>query len=154
MTVGGNVAFPLKRRKLSKEEIERRVREALELVELGHLEHRRPRELSGGQQQRVAVARAIVFDPPVLLMDEPLGALDRKLRESLQRQIRRLHRELGITFVYVTHDQDEAMALSDRIAIFNAGRIEQLGTRASSTSARARGSSPSSSASPTSSRAM
>ena len=124
MSVGANVAFALKRRGIGKQDIERKVHEALELVELADLADRRPKQLSGGQQQRVA----FVFDPPLLLMDEPLGALDRKLRESLQRQIRRLHRELGITFVYVTHDQDEAMALSDRIAIFNDGRIEQLGT--------------------------
>jgi putative spermidine/putrescine transport system ATP-binding protein len=128
MTAAENVAFPLRRRRVSKPEIQERVAGALDLVELSGLETRHPRELSGGQQQRVALARAIVFNPRVLLMDEPLGALDRKLRDSLQRQIKRLHKELGITFVYVTHDQDEALALSERVAVFNHGRIEQLGT--------------------------
>ena len=128
MTAAANVAYPLKQRRLSRAERERRVAEALELVGLGDIGHRRPRELSGGQQQRVAFARAIVFNPRLLLMDEPLGALDRKLRESLQREIKSIHRDLGITFVYVTHDQSEALALSDRIAVFRRGRIEQVGT--------------------------
>ena len=128
MTAAENVAFPLRRRRVPKAEIHERVAGALDLVELSGLETRHPRELSGGQQQRVALARAIVFNPRVLLMDEPLGALDRKLRDSLQRQIKRLHKELGITFVYVTHDQDEALALSERVAVFNHGRVEQLGT--------------------------
>jgi putative spermidine/putrescine transport system ATP-binding protein len=128
MTAAANVAYPLKQRGLSRGERERRVAEALELVGLGDIGHRRPRELSGGQQQRVAFARAIVFNPRLLLMDEPLGALDRKLRESLQREIKSIHRDLGITFVYVTHDQSEALALSDRIAVFRLGRIEQVGT--------------------------
>ena len=128
MTAAENIAFPLRRRRVPRPEIAERVAGALELVELGGLEDRHPRELSGGQQQRVALARAIVFNPRVLLMDEPLGALDRKLRDALQRQIRRLHQELGITFVYVTHDQDEALALSERVAVFNLGRVEQLGT--------------------------
>ena len=128
MTAAENIAFPLRRRRVPKPEMQERVASTVELVELSGLENRYPRELSGGQQQRVALARAIVFNPRVLLMDEPLGALDRKLRESLQRQIRRLHQELGITFVYVTHDQDEALALSERVAVFNHGRIEQLGT--------------------------
>ena len=126
MTAERNIAFPLRRRKLAGSEIERRVSEALELVGLSGLGDRYPRELSGGQQQRVALARAIVFRPPLLLMDEPLGALDRNLRESLQLEIKRIHRELGTTFVYVTHDQGEALVLSDRIAIFNHGRIEQI----------------------------
>jgi putative spermidine/putrescine transport system ATP-binding protein len=97
-------------------------------VKMRDFAHRYPSELSGGQQQRVALARAIVFDPPLLLMDEPLGALDKKLREWLQLEIKRIHRELGTTFVYVTHDQEEALVLSDRIAVFNRGKIEQVGT--------------------------
>jgi putative spermidine/putrescine transport system ATP-binding protein len=128
MTAVENIAFPLKRRKVSRAETRTRVRSALELVDLEHVGDRYPRQLSGGQQQRVALARAIVFSPRVLLMDEPLGALDRKLRESLQLEIKRIHRELGITFVYVTHDQEEALVLSDRIAVYRAGRIEQVGT--------------------------
>lgn len=128
LTAAENVAFPLRRRRVPKAEVQERVADALDLVELRGLEARYPRELSGGQQQRVALARAIVFNPRLLLMDEPLGALDRKLRDSLQRQIKRLHKDLGITFVYVTHDQDEALALSERVAVFNHGRVEQLGT--------------------------
>jgi putative spermidine/putrescine transport system ATP-binding protein len=128
MTAAQNVGFPLRQRNVPRSEIRERVASALGLVELGGLADRHPRELSGGQQQRVALARAIVFNPRLLLMDEPLGALDRKLRDALQRQIKRLHRELGITFVYVTHDQDEALALSERVAVFNHGRVEQLGT--------------------------
>jgi putative spermidine/putrescine transport system ATP-binding protein len=128
MTAAENIAFPLRQRKLPKEEIRRLVDEALAQVHLTEYADRRPKELSGGQQQRVAVARAIVFSPPVLLMDEPLGALDRQLREGLQLEIARIHREVGSTFVYVTHDQEEALVLSDRIALFNGGRIEQLGT--------------------------
>ncbi|ACY96047.1 ABC transporter ATP-binding protein [Thermomonospora curvata] len=128
MSVADNVAFPLKRQKVAKNEIRTRVAEALEMVELGHLGNRRPAELSGGQQQRVALARAIVFRPRVLLMDEPLGALDKLLREQLQLEIRRLHQEMGITFVFVTHDQDEALMMSDRIALLRNGRIVQLGT--------------------------
>ena len=128
MTAAENVAFPLRQRRVSRAEIHERVGNALELVELGALRGRQPRELSGGQQQRVALARAIVFNPRLLLMDEPLGALDRRLRDSLQRQIKRLHQELGITFVYVTHDQDEALALSERVAVFHRGRIEQVGS--------------------------
>ncbi|MFJ6657984.1 ABC transporter ATP-binding protein [Streptomyces sp. NPDC091377] len=128
MTVAKNVAFPLEQRKVPKAEIARRVTEALRMVELEQLADRLPSRLSGGQQQRVALARAVVFNPRVLLMDEPLGALDKKLREQLQGEISRMHRELGITFVFVTHDQEEALALSDRIAVFNEGRIEQVGT--------------------------
>lgn len=128
LTVANNVAFPLKRRRTPKAEIRERVGRSLELVGLGDLSARYPRELSGGQQQRVALARALVFEPRVLLMDEPLGALDRRLRASLQLEFKRIHRELGITFVYVTHDQDEALVMSDRIAVFNNGSVEQVGT--------------------------
>ncbi|MCA0059980.1 MULTISPECIES: ABC transporter ATP-binding protein [unclassified Mesorhizobium] len=128
MTVGRNVAYPLKLRGVTGAERERRVRHALDMVKMADFAHRFPNELSGGQQQRVALARAIVFDPPLLLMDEPLGALDKKLREWLQLEIKRIHRELGTTFVYVTHDQEEALVLSDRIAVFNRGGIEQIGT--------------------------
>ena len=102
------------------------MRAALAKVQLQHLAERKPQQLSGGQQQRVALARALVFEPRVVLMDEPLSALDKKLREEMQLEIRRLHRELGVTMVYVTHDQSEAMTLSDRVAVFNHGRIEQL----------------------------
>ncbi|EXG81638.1 ABC transporter ATP-binding protein [Cryptosporangium arvum] len=130
LTVAQNVSFPLRERKVPAGEITRRVGEALALVDLTGLDDRRPHELSGGQQQRVALARAVVFSPSVLLLDEPLSALDRKLRQSLQREIKRLHDELGLTFVFVTHDQDEAMTLSDRIAIFDQGRIVALGTPA------------------------
>ncbi|MBN9219650.1 MAG: ABC transporter ATP-binding protein [Mesorhizobium sp.] len=128
MTVGRNVAYPLALRGVTGAERERRVRQALDMVKMADFAHRYPSELSGGQQQRVALARAIVFDPPLLLMDEPLGALDKKLREWLQLEIKRIHRELGTTFVYVTHDQEEALVLSDRIAVFNRGGIEQIGT--------------------------
>jgi putative spermidine/putrescine transport system ATP-binding protein len=130
LTVAQNVAFPLRERKVSHVETARRVGEALDLVDLAGMDDRRPHELSGGQQQRVALARAVVFSPSVLLLDEPLSALDRKLRQSLQREIKRLHDELGLTFVFVTHDQDEAMTLSDRIAIFDRGRIVSVGTPA------------------------
>jgi putative spermidine/putrescine transport system ATP-binding protein len=128
MSVSDNVAYPLRQRKVPKAERQRLVSEALNTVGLAHLGHRRPQQLSGGQQQRVALARAMVYSPRVLLMDEPLGALDKKLRDSLQLEIKRIHAELGTTFVYVTHDQDEALVLSDRIAVFNEGRIEQIGT--------------------------
>ncbi|QPC91080.1 ABC transporter ATP-binding protein [Mesorhizobium sp. INR15] len=128
MTVGGNVAYPLTLRGVDQATRATRVARALDMVKMGDFAHRYPSELSGGQQQRVALARAIVFDPPLLLMDEPLGALDKKLREWLQLEIKRIHRELGTTFVYVTHDQEEALVLSDRIAVFNRGRIEQVGT--------------------------
>jgi len=128
MTVEQNVAYPLKQRKVRGGERARRVGKALQLVNLVGFANRRPAQLSGGQQQRVALARALVFRPSLLLMDEPLGALDRRLREVLQIEIKRIHRELGITFVYVTHDQDEALLLSDRIAVFDEGRIMQVGT--------------------------
>jgi putative spermidine/putrescine transport system ATP-binding protein len=128
LTAAQNIAFPLERRCLPRRVVAERVAETLDMVKLGSFGHRYPRELSGGQQQRVAFGRAVVFRPKLLLMDEPLGALDKKLREDLQGEIRRIHRELGITFVYVTHDQEEALALSNRIAIFNHGRIEQVGT--------------------------
>ena len=130
LTVAQNVAFPLRERKVPAAETARLVGQALDLVDLTGMDHRRPHELSGGQQQRVALARAVVFSPSVLLLDEPLSALDRKLRQSLQREIKRLHDELGLTFVFVTHDQDEAMTLSDRIAIFNHGKIVAIGTPA------------------------
>ena len=128
MTVGENIAFPLKLRKLPKNEVRRRTAEALELVKLPGYEGRFPRQLSGGQQQRIAVARALVFNPRVLLMDEPLGALDKQLRESLQLEIKQLHDQLGVTIIYVTHDQQEALVMSDRIAVMNEGKIEQIGT--------------------------
>ncbi len=126
MTVGQNLSFPLEIRGMSAGERERRVHRALEMVRLEGYEHRRPGQLSGGQQQRVAIARALVFEPGVVLMDEPLGALDRRLREELQLEIRSIQRELGVTLVYVTHDQQEAMTLSDRIAVFNHGEIQQV----------------------------
>ncbi|MGN6251562.1 MAG: ABC transporter ATP-binding protein [Marmoricola sp.] len=128
MSVYENVAFGLKRRKLPKAEIDARVHELLELVDLKGREKRRPREMSGGQQQRVALARALVNRPRALLLDEPLGALDLKLRQAMQFELKRIQREVGITFVYVTHDQGEALTMSDRIAVMNAGRVEQLGT--------------------------
>jgi len=128
MSVAENVAFPLQVRRLGRAEIERRVRQALAMVRLSGFEHRRPAQLSGGQQQRVALARALVFEPDLVLMDEPLGALDRQLRESMQDEIKHLHERLGVTVVYVTHDQDEALTMSDRIAVFEAGRIRQLAT--------------------------
>ena len=128
MTVFDNVAYPLWMRRTASHETARRVRQAVELVQLTGKEGRHPRELSGGEQQRVALARALVFAPSALLMDEPLGALDRKLREHVQIEIRSLQRRLGITTVHVTHDQDEAFAMSDRVVVLNRGRIEQVGT--------------------------
>ena len=127
MTVARNVAFPLQMRRMAAGDIARRVARALEQVGLAEYGGRYPNQLSGGQQQRVALARAMVFEPRMLLMDEPLGALDRKLREQMQIEIMRLHRKLGVAIVYVTHDQDEALMMSDRIAVFNHGRIEQVG---------------------------
>jgi spermidine/putrescine transport system ATP-binding protein len=128
MTVFENVAFGLRRRRVTKDEITRRVGEMLEIVDLGGRGERRPRELSGGQQQRVALARALVNRPRALLLDEPLGALDLKLRQAMQVELKRIQREVGITFVYVTHDQGEALTMSDRIAVMNEGAVEQLGT--------------------------
>jgi putative spermidine/putrescine transport system ATP-binding protein len=128
LNVFDNVAFPLRIRGVSKQEIQQRVRNALERVGLTGYEHRKPREMSGGQQQRVGIARCIVYSPSVILMDEPLGALDKKLRDQLQGEIKRLHRDLGTTLVYVTHDQEEALNLSDRVCLMNGGRIAQLGT--------------------------
>jgi spermidine/putrescine ABC transporter ATP-binding subunit len=128
MNVEDNVAFALKMREVPRTQIEARVNEALELVQLGGMDQRLPRQLSGGQQQRVALARAIVFRPSLLLLDEPLGALDRMLREHMQLELRRMHRTLGTTMIYVTHDQDEALVLSDRIVVMNAGKVEQVGT--------------------------
>ena len=128
LTVEQNLAFPLEMRRVPETERKQRVAEALEVVRLSGMGERYPRQLSGGQQQRVALARAIVYRPKVLLMDEPLGALDRRLREELQLEFKRLHRELDVTVLYVTHDQEEAMLLSDRIAIFHNGQIEQLGS--------------------------
>ncbi|MGY2686089.1 ABC transporter ATP-binding protein [Pseudomonas tolaasii] len=128
LSVRDNIAFPLAIRKLASVEREKRVDAMLKLVQLEQFAHRRPSQLSGGQQQRVAIARALVYEPRILLMDEPLGALDKKLREDLQDELRQLHRRLGITIVYVTHDQEEAMRLSQRIAIFNHGKIVGLGS--------------------------
>lgn len=128
MTVAQNVAFPLSVRKVPTAEIDQRVKQALAKVQLADYANRKPIQLSGGQQQRVALARALVFEPKLVLMDEPLSALDKKLREEMQLEIRRLHRELGVTMVFVTHDQSEAMTLSDRIVVFNKGRISQLGS--------------------------
>ncbi len=128
MTAAENLAFPLQMRHVERSEIKRRVAEALALIQLEAHGNRYPRQLSGGQQQRVALARAVVFGPRLLLMDEPLGALDKKLREALQLEILRISRQLGATVIYVTHDQEEALVMSDRIAIFNRGRIEQLGS--------------------------
>jgi len=128
MTVARNIAFPLEMRHIPKETIKKRVAWALDLVKLTEFKNRRPNQLSGGQQQRVALARAIVFEPPVLLLDEPLGALDAKLRENMQIELKSLHSQLGTTVLYVTHDQAEALTLSDRICVFNEGRIMQVGT--------------------------
>jgi putative spermidine/putrescine transport system ATP-binding protein len=128
MNVFDNVAFPLRRRGVGKSEIKARVGRVLDLIQLADKAERFPTALSGGQQQRVALARAIVFEPQLLLMDEPLSALDKKLREQMQLEIRRLHKELNITFVFVTHDQEEAMVMSDRIAVFNEGKLAQVGT--------------------------
>ncbi len=125
LSVFENIAFPLRSRGWKGADIERGVKDALGLVQLGEVTDRLPRQLSGGQQQRVALARAIVYRPKILLMDEPLGALDRKLRADMQLEIKRLHRDLGTTILYVTHDQDEALSMSDRIAVLNAGRLEQ-----------------------------
>jgi len=128
MTAAKNVVFPLKMRRFPKRDIEARAQRMLELVGLRRFADRYPRELSGGQQQRVALARGLVFNPDVLLLDEPLGALDKNLREQMQVEIKRIHREIGITMIYVTHDQTEAMTMSDRIAVFCNGKVEQVGS--------------------------
>ncbi|OLP60923.1 branched-chain amino acid ABC transporter substrate-binding protein [Xaviernesmea oryzae] len=130
LSVGDNIAYPLKVRGWSKASITERVRQMLALVRLEGFEDRRPAQMSGGQQQRVALARALAYDPPVLLMDEPLSALDKKLREEIQYEIRRIHQETEVTILYVTHDQEEALRLSDRIAVFSRGVIDQIGTGA------------------------
>ncbi|MDQ3059796.1 MAG: ABC transporter ATP-binding protein [Pseudomonadota bacterium] len=126
MTVADNIAYPLTVRKLPKAEREAKVTRALDMVQLGRMGSRYPGQLSGGQQQRVALARAMVFDPQLVLMDEPLGALDKQLREHMQIELKALHRRLGVTFVYVTHDQTEALTMSDRVAVFNDGAIQQI----------------------------
>jgi putative spermidine/putrescine transport system ATP-binding protein len=126
MTVEENLAFPLEVRKVPKDEMRTKIAAALDMVRLGQFAKRRPGQLSGGQQQRVALARALVFEPKLVLMDEPLGALDKQLREQMQLEIKHLHHRLGVTVVYVTHDQGEALTMSDRIAVFNDGEIQQL----------------------------
>jgi len=128
LTVFQNVAFGLEMEGASKDEIEKRVKHALEMVQLTGMERRKPKQLSGGQQQRVAVARALVKVPDVLLLDEPLGALDLKLRKEMQLELKALQQQLGITFIYVTHDQEEALTMSDRIAVMSKGRVQQMGT--------------------------
>jgi len=126
MTVYENLSFPLKVRKVSKDEADKKINKALSMVSLTGFEARMPGQLSGGQQQRVAVARALVFDPKLVLMDEPLGALDKNLRENMQYELKHIHESLGVTVVYVTHDQGEALTMSNRIAVFNEGKIQQL----------------------------
>ena len=126
MTVAQNLEFPLEMHGCPKAELVPKVGRALEMVRMGHLRDRKPAQLSGGQQQRVAVARALIYEPKLVLMDEPLGALDKQLREQMQLEIKHLHEELGVTVVYVTHDQSEALTMSDRIAVFHQGRIQQL----------------------------
>ena len=126
MTVEENIAYPLKVRRMGSAEIAERVRGALDMVQMGEFGERMPAQLSGGQQQRIALARALVFEPELVLMDEPLGALDKQLREQMQYEIKRIHANLGVTVVYVTHDQSEALTMSDRIAVFNDGIIQQL----------------------------
>mgnify|MGYP001194668138 CR=1 FL=1 len=126
MTVFENLAFPLRVRKISNEEIDKKINKALSMVSLTTFENRMPNQLSGGQQQRVALARALVFEPRLVLMDEPLGALDKNLREQMQYEIKHIHENIGITVVYVTHDQSEALTMSNRIAVFNEGKIQQI----------------------------
>jgi putative spermidine/putrescine transport system ATP-binding protein len=128
MSVAGNLSFPLEMQGIGRAERDQRITAALDMVKLGPLGERRPSELSGGQQQRVALARALVFQPKLVLMDEPLGALDKQLREHMQIEIKHIHEQLGVTVVYVTHDQSEALTMSDRVAVFNQGRIQQLAT--------------------------
>jgi putative spermidine/putrescine transport system ATP-binding protein len=128
MTVAENLAFPLEVRRLAKSDIQAKIKRALDMVKLAGFASRRPGQLSGGQQQRVALARALVFEPQLVLMDEPLGALDKQLREHMQIEVKHIHRNLGVTVVYVTHDQSEALTMSDRIAVFNDGAIQQLAT--------------------------
>ncbi len=128
MSVADNLGFPLRMRGVGKSDIAAAVRKTLDMVKLTRLADRMPRQLSGGEQQRVALARALVFAPRMVLMDEPLGALDKQLREHMQLEIKRLHAELGIAMLYVTHDQGEALTMSDRIAVFDAGRLQQIGT--------------------------
>ncbi len=128
LSVADNVAFPLRVRRRPKAEVDAKVATMLRLVRLDSMAERMPAQMSGGQQQRVALARALAYDPPILLMDEPLSALDKKLREELQLEIKRIHNETGVTILYVTHDQEEALRMSDRVALFQSGRIEQVGT--------------------------
>ena len=128
MTVGENISFPLEVRKIDKNERETKVINALEMVQMSEFINRKPAQLSGGQQQRIALARSLVFNPDLVLMDEPLGALDKQLREHMQYEIKNLHKKLGVTVVYVTHDQSEALTMSDRVAVFNDGQIQQLST--------------------------
>lgn len=125
MSIAENLAYPLKVRKIPQPEIDAKVAEYLELIELEHMGGRKPAQLSGGQKQRVALARALIFNPSLVLMDEPLGALDKKLREQMQLEITRLHKKIGFTVIYVTHDQTEALTMSDRIAVFNEGVVQQ-----------------------------
>src|SRR5467141_4141381 len=127
LSVAANVAFGLKRKKIPKGEVKDRVKRYIDLVELPGYDERRPSQLSGGQQQRVALARALVNEPAVLLLDEPLGALDLKLRKQMQLELMRIQREVGVTFVYVTHDQEEALVMSDRLAVMSYGKVEQIG---------------------------
>jgi putative spermidine/putrescine transport system ATP-binding protein len=128
LTVAENIGFPLRMRGVAAADVAAQVARALDIVQLGHAAGRLPKELSGGQQQRIALARCMVYQPSIILMDEPLGALDRKLRDHMQLEIKQLHKQFGISVLYVTHDQDEAMAMSDRICLMNGGRIEQIGS--------------------------
>lgn len=153
MTVAENLAFPLTVRNLSKTDISERVKRVLNMVQLDAFAKRYPGQLSGGQQQRVALARALVFEPQLVLMDEPLGALDKQLREHMQMEIKHIHQRLGVTVVYVTHDQGEALTMSDRVAVFHQARSSRSPTRAPSTKSRATPSSPTSSARTTASTA-
>ncbi len=127
MTVFENIAFPLRVRRMAEADVKRKVGEVLDIVRLPDVAQRKPNALSGGQQQRIAIARCIVYNPAIILMDEPLGALDKKLREEMQLELKQLHTRLGITVLYVTHDQEEALAMSDRIVLLNGGQIEQMG---------------------------